>query len=92
MIRSFRHKGLKRFFESGSMAGIQPAHAGRLRLILGWLDASTMPKDMDLPGLMLHPLKGNRKGCWSVRVSGNWRVTFSFAGKDADVVNYEDYH
>lgn len=92
MIRSFRHKGLQRFFESGSKSGIQPNHADRLRLILGRLDASTAPGDMDLPGLVLHPLKGSRKGFWSVRVSGNWRVTFRFEGKDAEVVDYEDYH
>jgi proteic killer suppression protein len=92
VIRSFRHKGLQRFFESGSKAGIQPGHADRLRLILGRLDASTAPGDMDLRGLVLHPLKGNRKGFWSVRVSGNWRVTFKFEGKDAEVVDYEDYH
>jgi len=92
MIRSFRHKGLQRFFESGSKAGIQPGHAERLRLILGRLEASTAPGDMDLPGLVLHPLKGRRKGFWSVRVSGNWRVTFKFEGKDAEVVDYEDYH
>ena len=92
VIRSFRHKGLQRFFESGSKAGIQPGHAVRLRLILGRLEASTSPADMDLPGLVLHPLKGSRKGFWSVRVSGNWRVTFTFTGTDADVVDYEDYH
>ena len=92
MIRSFRHKGLQRFYESGSKAGIQANHADRLRLILGRLDASTAPGDMDLPGLVLHPLKGSRKGFWSVRVSGNWRVTFRFEGMDAEVVDYEDYH
>jgi proteic killer suppression protein len=92
MIRSFRHKGLQRFFESGSKSGIQPNHADRLRLILGRLNASTAPGDMDLPGLVLSPLKGSRKGFWSVRVSGNWRVTFRFEGKDAEVVDYEDYH
>ena len=92
MIRSFRHKGLKRFFLTGSTAGIQSAHASRLRLILARLDAATSVRDMDLPGLMLHPLKGDRKSYWSVRVSGNWRITFTFAGKNADIVNYEDYH
>ena len=92
MIRSFRHKGLQRFYESGSKAGIQANHADRLRLILGRLDASTVLGDMDLPGLVLHPLKGSRKGFWSVRVSGNWRVTFRFEGMDAEVVDYEDYH
>lgn len=92
MIRSFRHKGLQRFFESGSKSGIQAQHADRLRLILAQLNAAVKPEDMALPGLVLHPLKGGRKGTWSVRVSGNWRVTFSFSGIDADVVDYEDYH
>lgn len=92
MIRGFRHKGLRRFFESGSKAGIQAQHADRLRLILAQLNASTKPEDMALPGLVLHPLKGARSGTWSVRVSGNWRVTFVFVGADADAVDYEDYH
>ena len=92
MIRGFRHKGLAKFFESGSKAGIQPQHAERLRLILGRLSAATGPRDMALPGLSLHELTGNRKGTWSVSVSGNWRVTFKFVGKDADSVDYEDYH
>ena len=92
MITSFKHKGLERFFTTGSKAGIQPRHAERLRLILGRLNASTDPKDMNLPGLDLHELRGDRKGTWSVKVSGNWRVTFTFAGKNAENVNYEDYH
>lgn len=92
MITSFKHKGLERFFTTGSKAGIQPNHAERLRLILGRLNASTDPKDMNLPGLDLHELRGDRKGTWSVKVSGNWRVTFIFAGKNAENVNYEDYH
>lgn len=92
MIRWFRHKGLQRFFESGSRAGIQSQHAERLRLILAQLNAATKATDMDLPGLMLHPLKGARQGIWSVRVSGNWRLTFRFSGPDAELVDYEDYH
>jgi toxin HigB-1 len=92
VIQGFKHKGLARFFETGSKAGIQSPHAERLRLILGRLSAATAPEDMNLPGLVLHPLKGNRKGTWAVRVSGNWRVTFTFVGKDATAVNYEDYH
>jgi len=92
VITSFKHKGLERFFTAGSKAGIQPNHAERLRLILGRLNASTDPKDMNLPGLDLHELRGDRKGTWSVKVSGNWRVTFTFAGKNAENVNYEDYH
>jgi len=92
MIRSFKHKGLARFFKSGSTAGIQAAHAKRLRLILGWLNAASDVKDMDLPGLRLHKLSGKRDGIWSVTVSGNWRVTFLFENGDAKMVNYEDYH
>ncbi len=92
MIRSFKHKGLAKFFALGSTAGIQAAHAKRLRLILGRLNAASLVKDMDLPSLRLHELTGNRRGTWSVMVSGNWRVTFRFEGGDAEVVNYEDYH
>jgi toxin HigB-1 len=92
VIRSFKHKGLERFFSTGSKAGIQARHAERLRLILGRLNVSITPKDMNLPGLDLHPLKGDRKGTWAVKVSGNWRITFTFVGKDAHAVDYEDYH
>lgn len=92
MITSFKHKGLERFFTSGSKAGIQPQHAERLRLILGRLNVSVSPKDMHLPGLELHELRGDRRGTWSVKVSGNWRVTFTFVGKNAENVDYEDYH
>ena len=92
MIRSFRHKGLERFFVKGSKSGIQSAHDKRLRLLLGRLHAATTPQDMDLPGLYLHQLRGKYRGRWSVRVSGNWRVTFKFDGPDAIDVDYEDYH
>ena len=92
MIRSFEHKGLERFFSRGSKAGIQAKHASRLRLILSRLQASQSPQDMNLPGLYLHELKGASRGFWSVRLSGNWRVTFKFDGPDAINVNYEDYH
>ncbi len=92
MIRSFKHKGLAKFFETGSKAGIQSAHADRLRSILGRLNAAAKAEDMGLPGLRLHPLKGERKGTWAVWVSGNWRITFRFVGPDAEVVDYEDYH
>ncbi|MEN1729555.1 MAG: type II toxin-antitoxin system RelE/ParE family toxin [Pseudomonadota bacterium] len=92
MIRSFRHKGLKRFFETGKTSEIQAQHAKRLRLILGRLHAARQPNDMNLPGLRLHELKGDRSGYWAVSVSGNWRVTFRFEGVDAEVVDYEDYH
>ena len=92
MIQSFKHKGLKQFFLSGTTKGIQPQHAKRLRLILGRLHAASQPQDMNLPGLRLHELTGERSGTWSVTVSGNWRVTFRFEGEHAEVVDYEDYH
>jgi proteic killer suppression protein len=91
-IKGFRDKGLERFFATGVKAGIQAKHADRLRLILGRLNAATSARDMSLPGLDLHELRGARKGTWAVKVSGNWRVTFTWAGKDADCVDYEDYH
>ena len=92
VIQNFKHKGLERYFRRGTKSGIQANHANRLRLILGRLHASTSPKDMDLPGLHLHPLKGRSRGRWSVRATGNWRVTFKFDGPDAIDVDYEDYH
>jgi proteic killer suppression protein len=92
VIKSFRHKGLKRFYETGSAAGIQSAHKQRLRLQLAALDTATTIKDMDIPGFRLHRLKGDRKGAWSIWVSGNWRVTFDFEDGNAYIVNYEDYH
>ena len=91
-IKSFRHKGLEQFFATGTKRGIQAKHGDRLRLILGALNAATHPQDMSLPGLCLHELQGARKGTWAVTVSGNWRVTFGFAGKDSERVDYEDYH
>lgn len=92
MIKNFKHKGLEKFFLTGSKEGIQAAHARKLQLILGRLNASANPHDMNLPGLYLHELKGDRHGTWSVRVSGNWRVTFEFDGAEAMAVDYEDYH
>ena len=92
MIKGFKHKGLEKFFLRGTKAGVQSKHVNRLRIILGRLHASTVPKDMDLPGLQLHSLTGKRKGIWSVKVNGNWRITFEFRGEDAYVVDYEDYH
>jgi proteic killer suppression protein len=92
LITGFKHKGLERFFLQGTKAGSQPRHATRLRLILARLHASTRPQDMNLPGLQLHELKGDREGTWVVKVSGNWRVTFVLRGEDAELVDYEDYH
>ena len=91
-IKGFRHKGLEQFFVTGTKRGIQAKHADRLRLILGALNAATTPQDMNLPGLGLRELQGTRKGTWAVKVSGNWRLTFGFVGKDAERVHYEDYH
>ena len=92
MIVSFKHRGLQRFFESGTTRGIQAKQAKRIRMILARLSAATSPQDMNLPGLVLHELTGQHKGTWSVRVSGNWRITFTFDGVDAYDVDLEDYH
>ncbi len=92
MIVSFKHKGLKKFFKFGNTSGIQSKHVKKLRLILGRLNASTMPNNMDQLGIFLHSLSDNRADIWSVKVSANWRVTFRFNGKHAKIVNYEDYH
>ncbi|MEZ5660656.1 MAG: type II toxin-antitoxin system RelE/ParE family toxin [Burkholderiaceae bacterium] len=92
MIKSFRHKNLRRFFETGRVSGIQPAHAARLRIQLAALDTASVIDDMDLPGFRLHPLKGAMKGRWSISVSGNWRLTFEFQDGDAHILDYEDYH
>lgn len=92
MITNFRHKVLRQFYESGSKAGIQAQHAERLRLILARLDASREPRDMNLPGLRLHPMSGDLAGFWSVSVSEIWRVIFRFDGQDACDVDYLDHH
>ena len=92
MIQSFRHKGLRRFYESGSAAGIQPKHAKRLRMLLSALDTAQTIDDMAVSGFNLHPLKGQGKGRWSIWVNGNWRVTFEFRDGHAYVLDYEDYH
>lgn len=92
MIRSFAHKGLKKFFLTGSLAGIQAKHAERLRLILAQLNQARTVEDMQIPTLALHELKGERKKTWAVTVQANWRVTFRFENGEAEVVDYEDYH
>ena len=92
VIKSFRHKGVERFFLKGTKSGIQAAHAARLARQLQRLDVARRPQDMNVPGWKLHPLKGEQKGHWSVWVSGNWRLTFTFEGEDAVLVNYQDYH
>jgi toxin HigB-1 len=92
VIRSFRHKGVQRFFEAGSKAGIQATHAGRLARQLRQLNDARRPQDMNIPGWKLHPLSGELAGHWSVWVSGNWRLVFAFEGEDAVAVDYVDYH
>ncbi|MDY7034406.1 MAG: type II toxin-antitoxin system RelE/ParE family toxin [Thermodesulfobacteriota bacterium] len=92
MIKKFKHKGLKKLFESGLVTGIQPQHETRLKRILALLETADTLEDMDLPGLNLHELKGNRKGTYAVKVSGNWRVTFQITDDDVIDVDYEDYH
>ena len=92
MIRSFVHKGVEKFFTQGSKAGIQPAHATRLRLQLARLNSAKVPQDMDLPGWRLHDLKGALKGHWAVWVDKNWRLTFRFEDGDVVLVDYQDYH
>lgn len=92
MIKSFRHKGLSKFFESGSKAGIQPQHSNRLRMQLAALDTAQSIDDMDISGFRLHSLKGRQSGRWSIWVNGNWRITFEFMDGHAYVLDYEDYH
>lgn len=92
MIKSFRHKGLRKFYESGVASGIQPQHARRLRMQLVALDTAHVIEDMDIPGFKLHPLKGSDKGRWSIWVNGNWRITFEFLDGHVYVLNYEGYH
>ncbi|HUM99759.1 MAG TPA: type II toxin-antitoxin system RelE/ParE family toxin [Halothiobacillus sp.] len=92
MIKSFQHKGLRKFFESEQVAGIQSQHAKRLRMQLVALDTATTIWDMDIPGFKLHALQGKDKARWSIWVNGNWRVTFEFRDGDAFVIDYEDYH
>jgi len=92
VIKSFRHKGLQRFFERGIKSGIQSKHAQRLRLQLAALDTALTIEDMDIPGYRLHKLKGKAKNRWSIWVNGNWRLTFEFRDGDVHILNYEDYH
>ena len=92
MIKNFKHKGLKQLYETGSQKGVNAEHTKRLRIILARLDASQSPEDMNLPGLRLHPLKGNLKGFWAVNVSGNWRICFRFENNNAVDIDYNYYH
>ena len=92
MIRSFRHKGLKRFYEDDDRRKLPAEDVGKIARILARLDAAGSPDDMDAPGFRLHPLKGGLKGFWAVTVRANWRVIFRFDGADAVDVDFVDYH
>ncbi len=88
MIKSCRHKGLRKLFETGSTSGVQASHVKQLAA----LDTAQAVEDMDIPGFRLHPLKGRMRGRWSITVNGNWRLTFEFQDGNAYVLDYEDYH
>lgn len=92
MIRSFRHKGLKRLYEDDDPRGLSPEHVGKLRNILARLDAAGSADDMNLPGFKLHQLKGELERYWAVTVRANWRVIFRFTNGDATDLDYLDYH
>jgi toxin HigB-1 len=92
MIRSFKHRGLKRLYERDDRRGIRPDFADTIQEILTVLDEATGPQELDLPGYHLHPLKGDLKGFWSVTVRANWRIIFRFEGADAFAVELIDYH
>lgn len=92
MIRSIRHRGLRRLYEANDPRGVMAEHAEKLRDILARLDAARVVTDMDLPGFRLHPLRGNLRGYWAVTVRANWRVIFRFADGEASEVDYVDYH
>ena len=91
-IKKFKHKGLKKFFETGDRSGILPALAYKIELILDRLDTAGDPKDMNFPGSDFHSLKGNRKEFYSVHVNGNWTIIFKFENGDVYDVNLLDYH
>lgn len=92
MIKSFKHKGLEKFFTKGIRSGIQAAHAEKIGDQLTALHTAMSVDDMDIPGWRLHPLKGSMKNHWAIDVNKNWRIVFTFENGDAYVVNYEDYH
>jgi len=92
MIISFRHKGLRIFYETGNTRGVQATHAQRLKRQLQFLERAIVAQELSLPGWQLHPLKGELAGFWSVSVSGNWRLIFRFVGSDVELVDYLDYH
>jgi proteic killer suppression protein len=92
VVVRFRHKGLERLFTSGDTSSVNAQHVRKLSVILAALNTATTPANMNLPGLRLHPLKGDRQGQWAVMVSGNWRLLFEFEGSNATNVDLVDYH
>lgn len=92
MVRTFRHKGLKRLFEKDNPSGVRAEQAGRIRDVLSQLDQAARATDLDLPGYRLHALKGDLQGFWSVTISGNWRIIFRFEDGAALDVDLVDYH
>ena len=92
MIKSWKHKGLQNFYETGSLGGIQPSHEVKLRRRLEMINRVRDVQELNLLSYGLHRLKGDRKGIWSIVVTGNWRITFKFENGDAYILNYEDYH
>jgi proteic killer suppression protein len=92
MIKSFRHKGLERFYSKGTASGVQAKHTKKLRMQLAALDSAQSIGDLDIPGYRLHPLKGSREGIWSITVSANWRLTIEFSDGNVYILDYEDYH
>lgn len=92
MLRTFRHKGLKRLFEKDNPSGVRADQAARIRDVLAHLDRAAVPTELDLPGYRLHALKGDLKGYWSVAISGNWRIVFRFENGNAFDVDLMDYH
>ncbi len=92
MIISFQHKGLRKFYETGSKKGIVATHELKLQMILAALDIAEVPEELDLPAFSLHALKGDLKEYWSIKVNGNWRVIFRFKGNDVELLDYLDYH
>ena len=92
MIKSIRHRALKRLYEDDDRRGLSAEHVPKITVILARLDRAAKPSDMDMPGLKLHPLKGSLAGFWSVTVRANWRIVFRFDGIDVTDVDLVDYH
>ena len=92
MVRTFRHRGLKRLFQRNDARGLSPDQVNRIEDVLAHLDSATRPADLDLPGYRLHRLRGDLKGFWSVTISGNWRIIFRVEDGDVYDVDLVDYH